>query len=427
MNAAPPGAGGVPEPLVSDRRSVRRELLQDWALAAACLAGLVVVGFELAGSPVHGMVARAEAVAMMAFTSNEVRRRAEKTLIWEDISTGEKAYQRDTVFVPPGSSAVLRFRDGSVLQLEQDSLIVIEAPEEDSEKGAVPVNVTLQHGGISGKAGTKGMTVTTAGGSAELSAGAGARLRLDRKKRMQIDGVSGSASLRTRAGDRQLGSGASALIDTQGRTVEGSGFRVQLTQPAYGARIYFYEQAPTVSFSWRDPDGSAAALQRAADRDFTERRSSVAVEGERAHLPLAAEGNTYWRVVDAGGKPVSDTSFYVLIRDTPPVLSSPGEGEVVSATGSQPVRLAWTEVTGVAGYLVELSTDPALAKTPSRFRAEGEQYWWSGDLTEGVYYWRVRADDPERENAPFSRTGRFRLITRPLPAAPELLEVEYRF
>jgi len=115
------------------------------------------------------------------------------------------------------------------------------------------------------------------------------------------------------------------------------------------------------------------------------------------------------------------------VRDLPPVISSPGDGEVVSAPDNRPVRLAWTGVAGVTRYRIELGEDPELKRNPSRFQSEGAQYWWSGELSEGVYYWRVRADDPERKDAPFSTTSRFRLITRPLPAAPELLEVEYRF
>jgi len=242
-----------------------------------------------------------------------------------------------------------------------------------------------------------------------------------------VSRLSGSASLRTKSGDKKLEAGSSALVDEQGQAMDTDAPGVELVEPGYGARVYFHEKAPEVSFTWRDPGKVASGLELAADRDFSQRRASLRVKGERAALPLAAEGNTYWRITDAGGKPLSDTGFLVVIRDAPPLISSPGDGEVVSAPGNRPVLLAWTEVTGVTRYLIELGEDPELKKSPSLFRSDGTRYWWSGELEEGVYYWRVRADDPERKAAPFSTTARFRLITRPLPAAPELLEVEYRF
>lgn len=423
MTTALTGAGGA----LADRRSAKREAYADWALAAACLAGLAMVAVQLGRSPAPGTRPQAEEVAELAFSSSLVRRRAESTLVWEDIATGDRAHQRDTLFVPPGSSAILRFRDGSTLQLEQDSLIVIEAPEKGASKKARQVKVKLQRGSISGKAGSVGMTVSTGSGAARLSAGATARVSLDKRRRMRVSRLSGSASLRTKSGDRKLETGSSALVDGEGRAMEPAAPGVELVEPGYGARVYFHEKTPRVSFAWRDPAKVAASLELAADRDFSERRASLRVKGERVALPLAAEGNTYWRITDAEGKPVSDIGFLVAIEEAPPLISSPGDGEVVSAPGNRPVLLAWTEVTGVTRYLIELGEDPDLGKNPSTFRSDGTRFWWSGDLEEGVYYWRVRADDPERKAAPFSATARFRLITRPLPAAPELLEVEYRF
>jgi len=77
---------------------------------------------------------------------------------------------------------------------------------------------------------------------------------------------------------------------------------------------------------------------------------------------------------------------------------------------------------GFARYRVEIATDSAFARVAFAADAEGPGLWAAPRLPEGVYYWRVRASEADRGEAPFSAPSPFRLIHRPLPEAPQLFD-----
>jgi hypothetical protein len=48
--------------------------------------------------------------------------------------------------------------------------------------------------------------------------------------------------------------------------------------------------------------------------------------------------------------------------------------------------------------------------------------WITPGTPEGVFHWRVRVAQADREGSPWSASTPFRLIRRPLPEAPELFD-----
>jgi hypothetical protein len=81
-------------------------------------------------------------------------------------------------------------------------------------------------------------------------------------------------------------------------------------------------------------------------------------------------------------------------------------------------------VAGAARYRVEVAADAAFRQIALSEPANGPGLWVALDLTEGIYYWRVRAERPSESEhlSPPSAGVAFRLIRRPVLDAPQLFD-----
>ena len=187
-----------------------------------------------------------------------------------------------------------------------------------------------------------------------------------------------------------------------------------LAGPADDARV-----AAVPSFSW-SPIKTAAKyeFQLSADRDFG---SVVLGQGKGSFQTLNTfatiektlpNGTYFWRVRaidkrdDAG--PWSRTRTLTISWSDRPTLLGPAPGATVSYP-STPLVLRWSRVPHAYKYLVEISTDPALASPIVRGlgggvpETSGTVLAPPGTLTPGRYYWAVTPEDSEKHKGVRSR------------------------
>ena len=112
----------------------------DWVLAlAAGAVAIVAWGLLWLGASGAGRMPTSPPIASLASSVSDVRRRASGTLVWEELATGADLSQGDAIFVPPASSATVMFRDGTRLELNENTLVALEAPPEGRTGHAVRV------------------------------------------------------------------------------------------------------------------------------------------------------------------------------------------------------------------------------------------------------------------------------------------------
>jgi hypothetical protein len=129
-------------------------------------------------------------------------------------------------------------------------------------------------------------------------------------------------------------------------------------------------------------------------------------------------------VVDSSGKPQSETRPLWIVQDVPPVALSPRENEVVAAFLGRKVPFAWSHVVGIRTYELQVSDAPEFGNVLFQRRVDATSLRTDVDLPEGKYYWRVRASSAERGESPWAGARSFRLLRKPLPGTPELLDPE---
>ncbi len=373
---------------------------RDGQLAIACAAGLAVVTLLL------GLDYRSElrpagdapALARLAHAQGRVMRRPAGTLEWEPATAGESLRAHDSLYVPPDASASVEFASGSTLEVEPRSLVMIESPEAPHPG----TRLALLKGALSGSAGKLPLAVRAGGrDEAVLDPGASARVAID----------PGGPRLEVLAGAARLG-GTAVAAPAQ----------VRLDAPARNQRIWSAAFPVPVALSW---DGLAAAglrVEAARDTSFERSLASAPAEPGRLDVKIPESGSWFWRIADAAGRSRSETRRLMVVEDRPPTPFSPMAGEIVLAPPGVQVPFWWTAVDAASRYQLQIAAEPSFRNLAFSGTASGPGLWAALDLPEGVYYWRVRVDQPERGESPFSTYSPFRLIRRPLPDAPHLFD-----
>jgi hypothetical protein len=388
----------------------------DWVLAlAAGAVAIVAWGLLWVGVPGNGRVPSSPPIASLASSVSDVRRRASGTLVWEELVTGADLSEGDAIFVPPASSATVMFRDGTRLELNENTLVALEAPPEGRTGHAVRV----ARGDVVGESGAGGLSLVGRSGGAQLESGSAARLAVEGGEIAHVEVLQGSARLN----DGRQVPVTGAAEGKSGSWEITSGWPVRLVAPAAMVRVYFHGAPRPVDLRWSG-SGTGARVQVSRDRHFDAPMLDVAAAAGAIAFSAPNAGRYHWRLVDGAGVPQSETRPLWIVEDTPPVALSPREGEVVAAYLGRKVPFAWSHVVGVRTYELEVSDRPEFENTLFQQSIDATALRTDVELPEGRYYWRVRASSPERGESPWGAARSFRLLRKPLPGTPELLDPE---
>lgn len=392
---------------------------QDWLLGVVALL-LATVSAALMvweNRPDERVPQPAPSIARIEFSSAVIRRRPPRTLVWDDVVTGEPLRGGDTLFVPSGVEATLRFTSGALLELDENSLIVL-----DRFSPGIPSRVELRKGSLLGR--TAGSGLEVASGEAIARVIGSGQIRVGRAHSSSVEVLAGQARVTIAAKEHVLNERDRASFNEGGQLLRRAPYSATLLAPDRNARFFFTGAPPPVNLAWRPPEVDGASLQVARDRSFAFVVATAPATAGGHVFSVTQRGVFWWRLVDTTGEPLSEARRFTLMEDIPPLPLSPRGGELVWLTADRPIPFAWTALPGVPSYRLEVSASPTFAPPLFFLSAAGTSLRVSRELPEGTYYWRVRADDPGRSGAVHSRASAFRIIHKPVPEAPELLPPE---
>ncbi len=380
--------------------------------------GAVVAAVSLAFAFLPPTVpARAGATALghVQSATGEVKRRPPTTLGWERLRAPMLVFDGDAVFVPPGAETSLRFDDGTELDLDERSLVVIEV----ATLGVRTLH--LRQGSVSGRVGNVTLDIQTPSGTARLEKATEARVELEHGA-LAVAVTSGRAALNQGGSSSSVGQGQRARVTEAGVTALPA-WPVQLVAPSANTRQIFTGKPPSLELRWSVPSAPGARLQIARDRFFAFLDHDESAAEGRLTLERPVPGVTWWRVVDARGLPLSESRRFAFSEDLAPITMLPGQGEVVLAPEGGEVAFAWTPLVGATEYRFELSPSQGFEPITLTQEVTGAQVRLPLALAEGTWFWRVRVADEQHATTP-SAHARFRLIHKAIPEAPELLKPE---
>lgn len=386
---------------------------KDWdrALAGTALVVALAAGYLLsvragAARPAADPQAR---LATVAFRSSEVRRRPAGTLLWDMIEAGQPLFEEDTVYVATGASATIHLDDGARLELEENTLVVLERPTK-----AAHTRVAVRKGAMSGVAGSRELEVAAGGALASLEPSAEARVDVDPRGGAEVAVLGGSATVATPAARQRLEKDQRGSIGAGGGVALSAPPAATLVWPPRNHRL---RQGEPIRLRWRPAPTEAIGIQVARDREFAQ--IAWTAEGAAGELALGtpAIGQYWWRAVDATGRARSETRRFAVYDEAPPRPLRPRDAERLELPI---VPFAWSKVPGASRYEIEISGSPDFAPVLHREVADRADLLWTGELGEGTYWWRVRSAGEDRPG-PWSAAATFRFSLRPPPDAPQLI------
>lgn len=283
-------------------------------------------------------------IAKIERMQSEVRRKPAQSFLWSYAEKDTELFRKDSVHVGPDSLAVIEMKDGSILEINANSLFILDDTKE------------LFTGFL------KGTFI----------------LRKDREDSLiEVDKL-GHPRIETLA--------------------------YRLIAPAPLAEIFAPPRSHgKVSFSWSSAQKASVSLslQVALDDSFTPKKTRVFPLGNATPTPTTLEmpvGTYYWRLLDAG-KPVTEARRFTVVKANPPIPLYPNE--TVTRNEANTVTFKWTSNTltrkeKATSHTLEISLDPKfrrLLKSETILKHVG-LYRVTG-LPDGHIYWRIRSQYPK--------------------------------
>jgi hypothetical protein len=354
-------------------------------------------------------------LAAVQSATGEVKRRPAAMLGWQRLVREMNVFEGDAVFVPPGGAATLHFDDGTELDLDERSLVVVEVPKLGVR------TLQLRQGSVSGRVGEVKLDIQTPNGTAQLERSSEARVELE-KGTLAVAVKKGSAAVARKGAKTTLSTGQRGSA-TEAGVVNERPWPVELTAPAANLTRVFSGAPPALELRWSGAVPTGARVQVARDRFFAFLDREVAAAGDTLTIDRPAVGVTWWRLVDAQGAALSESRRFVFSEDIAPVTMQPRQGDVVLAPEGGTVAFAWTPLVGVSKYRVELSPSQGFEPVTLSKDVTQAEVQLPLPLPEGTWFWRVRVVDDRDASLP-SAISRFRLIHKGIPEAPELYNPE---
>jgi hypothetical protein len=187
--------------------------------------------------------------------------------------------------------------------------------------------------------------------------------------------------------------------------------------------VYFHGTPREIDLRWSGSE-PGARVQVSDDSTFDAPMLDMPASAGAIAFSAPGAGRYHWRVVDGAGAPQSETRPLWIVEDKAPVALSPREGEVVAAYLGRKAPFAWSHVVGIRTYELQVSDSPEFSSVLYNQHVDATSLRTDVELPEGRYFWRVRASSPERGESPWASARSFRLLRKPLPGTPELLDPE---
>lgn len=320
---------------------------------------------------------RSDQIGTITFKKKTAERKYSDQMIWEDIGKESPVFNNDTIRTADGSSAVVNLKDGTKIDLDQNTLVMLSLT-------AAGADIDLAGGSIFADAGeaAKGALNIRAGDTKVSVAGGALNLTKTAEKALDVSVASGSATVAGAAGPVSVG--ANQIVQVSAGRAEVKKIAVTLDSPSPNAyHLALGSDSIDIPFSWKGE--GRGTLEIAADRAFS--RNVVKRTGLSGLTERVAKGDYYWRVTEAGG--TSEIRKFSVIDDAPVTPLSPAEGETLSFRSSASrVAFSWSASRYASAYRVEISKDALFTSLAATLTSPSTNAA-ADNLPEGNYFWRV--------------------------------------
>ena len=327
-----------------------------------------------------------ESIGTVSFKINSIQRKFDSAVVWHSISSNAPLKNRDTIKTYPESDAIIKLKDGTEIQVDENSMIFLDlqgnTPNINFEGGSIQINNSK-----SGKPNqeivvkTKNQTLKLTGSDAKIDSSG---------KNINVSMEKGSATIEDSDGKSQkLNSNEIATLGESGVTTRKTPYILQ--EPENQKKIMSMNFPYPVSFRWNATGTNTnPTFELSRIKDF--KRIETRLQNVTSANLNLTPGTYYWRVSGKNSKGEIETSEsrkLILIKETGLQIYSPIEASTINYNSGNPnITLSWTPSESINEYFVELATNSAFTSNFKIIPVATNSIKLN-NLTENTYYWRV--------------------------------------
>lgn len=350
---------------------MRRIKLNEILVPLICGIVLIVVSISLFQDLTGRSKSEGEVIGFITYRYRVAQRRAASRVVWEDAEQKDSVYNQDTIRTDEKSEALVTLRNGTMIELDPQSMVVLSMRNDAGEIKLAQGSVVLR------KPTSEDRLTFEQGGKTEFIKPTG-------ELRLTLNGKSAEAS-----GSFEFErKGESFKSERDSIRVEES--RVERSRPSFSElfppdnfRVFTDRDRQDITFTWA---GAALNLEVSESRSFSSPLLRQSVSGVNSFKTPLPEGIYYWRIL-AEGK-TSLIHKFRIVRTTEVRLLSP-IGNIDLRDDSPFIEFAWSESRLAVSYHLRVATDAQWKNVV----LDKEMIRNSGvfPLPPGEYYWQVEA------------------------------------
>jgi hypothetical protein len=341
-----------------------------------------------------------ERVGAILFIHNDVSRNIPSGAAWEGLRQGSPVLDNDTIITGFDSSAGIALKDGSRIDICEDSIVTFGRSGDDMkiiiEKGCADVK-------RSGKGIAENRKLAIIADNKKIMLREGElSIAKPAGKDPEMFVRKGEARVSVNGDQRTIGADDLAVLKPDSVSVEKK--KLVLVDPSENQQYITSRDARQVEFAW-DYKGEKKRktlfmVDISKNRAFSPADKHIESPGEMTAASLT-EGDYFWRVSvnnpENGTRETSETRRFAVSRDDPFALVSPSDGEVVEYNNRPPLIIFTWQPHRLAGsYVLELSEKSDFSDVLKKIdsRVVNFSFQWDKGMKPGerrTLYWRVTA------------------------------------
>jgi len=350
------------------------------SVAGAIIFGAVCSYYLYREFAAHEIKTGGEKIGTITFKKRSASRKFSESVMWEEVAQESPVYNYDAIRTLEYSSAVISLNDGTDIQLDQNTMLVVIMSREG-------VDINFDRGGVSAKRGEGGKKLLTLNArDASIALDSGDISVNSSEKGMDISLASGTAKVETAGGAVSISADQTATLKEG--VVQTERKRLFTEYPPHNSYLLRTGRKVSLDFRWRsDPDGEVK-IEIARNSSFNnpvKTFSSVS----RSQVVELDQGDYYWRIISGSSR--SFPARFTVITDNNPELIYPRPGEsVVLNEGADILVFRWEKSKHASGYEVTVARDSAMKDTAVKLSSKINTISTT-EIAPGTYYWRVKS------------------------------------
>jgi hypothetical protein len=342
-----------------------------------------------------------EAIGTITFKKRSASRRYTDNVIWEEIEQESEIFNYDAIRTMEYSSAVIALNDGTKIELDQNTLLVVVL----SDKG---LNINFDQGGVSARSGegsqnpiifnSKDATIALNEGGISINSS-------DSGTDIQVN--SGSAKISAEGKELQVSANETATLK-DGVAESGRASLFPLF-PGQNSNLVTFTGSRSVAFTWRSEPPGEVRIEISRGSDFKNILKSYTTRETGFDINLSS-GDYYWRIVRKNSRSYP-VKFSILSDIRPRLIAPHNNQKVILTEGSGMIPFRWEKSRYASAYELTAARDSKMSDVVLTLMSGVNTISASG-LKPGRYYWTIKSIYPQE------------IISGPVLSGPGIFELD---